>query len=205
MKKIVKIMFLYIPIFIVVLYIVCGFLGYKRVFLSSPDGSKTITFYNFFSNNKVYTIPYKYTNFLPPKDNYCTENIVSGRDSMWIKYINWYSNDGHYLKMTAECQINKLHDDIGDSVKYTNIVDYSNVHERDIENYKQGKTISKWHEDKHPLKYENYDMASLLKPWIFVVFFLITIFLIFIVEPILCLSLLLSLFFKKIGYWENNT
>jgi hypothetical protein len=43
MKKLTKIAFLYIPIFIFILYIAYGFFGYKRIFLSSSDSSCSVT------------------------------------------------------------------------------------------------------------------------------------------------------------------
>jgi hypothetical protein len=205
MKKLVKIAFLYIPIFVVVLYIVCSFVGWKRVFLNSPDGSKTVTFYSFsFFSNKFYTIPYKYTDLFPPKDNYCTEKIRVNGDFINYKLINWHPSDGSYLKMSADCITNKLHDNIKISEKYNDAIDEIDLDSKDIK-YREMGMSNMGTVKRYPLKYIEYGMHEIDSTAVSFMFVLIVAFLVLIVEPILCLILLISVFLKKIDYWTNNT
>jgi hypothetical protein len=193
MKRLAKIAFLYIPIFIVILFVVCGFIATKRVYLQSPDGSKTITIYSIFFSDKFYNIPYKYTSLLPPKDNYCTEKIVLASEFVGDiinndKLINWYPSDGYYLKMTGDCIINKLQGNIKIGTEYSDIMDKTDIESEKINKYDE-KYV------KHIIKQLDKKNKEIITMSIIIAF------LIFIVEPVLCLVLLLWAILKKIGYY----
>jgi hypothetical protein len=191
MKKLVKAAFLYIPIFIVVLYIVCSFIMRTRVFLNSPDGSKMITVYSGLLAGDFYIIPYKYTDFLPPKDNYCTQKIIFGRDRIHIIFINWQPSDEYYLKMTADCNKNRLHKNIKISTMDIDIIDSSDfVGDPNFDPF--------YNKKYNPPKYVNYELVHMLDNGLSILFGLVVVILVLIVEPILCFALLLLLIVKKI-------
>jgi hypothetical protein len=119
-KKIFKIA-LCLILSIIVIFIATEYFYFnqKKVYLHSPDASKTITIYRMFYQkvDEFYLIPNKHKSFLPPKDNYCigqTRAIAEFAGSFYDGglIVNWYPSDGSYLKISADCAVNKLHGDI---------------------------------------------------------------------------------------------
>jgi hypothetical protein len=202
MKKLAKVTFLYMPVFIVVLFIVCEFIAAKRVYLQSPDGSKTITLYkyNFFSN-ECYVTPYKYTGLFPPKDNYYTVTVMFTDLANYI-LINWHPLDGSYLKMSTYKYItNKLHDNIKISKNSDDAIDEIDLNDKEIKYSNAGMEAAGKVANRYPSKYTYYYMDEVYSNVATGIFALTTVFLIFIVEPVLCLILLLWAILKKIGYY----
>jgi len=115
MKKII-----YLTSGLIVLLIIMNCIPlYQTFYYESPDKSKVITFYRAFYqlNGNYYVIPYKYENYLPPKNNYCIEktNIFQFMSiiTMTERYINWYPSDtNYYLKANWKCIENTLNANI---------------------------------------------------------------------------------------------
>jgi hypothetical protein len=119
-KKIFKIaLFLILSIIFIFLIMEYFYFNHKKVYLYSPDASKTITVYRMFNQdvNEFYLIPSIHKGFLPPKDNYCIGRTLVIAEFAGSFYhgeliINWYPSDESYLKISVDCTVNKLHGNI---------------------------------------------------------------------------------------------
>lgn len=103
----------YITLFLIgILGLIMSVSTYTKVYVESPDKSKTITLYKAFyqiNNPYYYIIPYKYNGFFPPKDNFCISTWNMGRDGMTEFTVNWYPSEKQYdLKISVDCIENKL-------------------------------------------------------------------------------------------------
>jgi len=102
---------------------------YTRIFLEGPD-NKVITIFRPFwvlpFDNYFYFIPYKYTNILPPSDDYCLRPINLGREAMDEFSFDWgrSANDKIGIFGTDYCIENKLKSSItlNDKEKMNHII-----------------------------------------------------------------------------------
>ena len=82
----------------------------SRVFIQSPDKTKTITLYKTFSPfNTYYLIPYKYTDTMPPFNDYCCFTLLGGLplpfgdEKITPLEINWHPKDKKYNLKVGIC------------------------------------------------------------------------------------------------------
>lgn len=122
-KKIIKLI-VYCLILLFFVNIASQICLHKRVYLESPDRSKTVTLYKAFYQNlhEIYIIPYRYEGFLPPKDNYCIKWVANLELNDAI-LINWYPSDEYYLKMDSYCKIDKLHKNIKANINEFEVIE----------------------------------------------------------------------------------